>query len=111
MAEIRDDTVKEVLEKLRHLSYDIEKTNKRFDAVDRTGDTLEDVRVRLDHHENDMTNGKNKSSEARHPCPHKASRRELIDSRSLCTLGNATACLGFQSISTHGLYPPSRKTR
>ena len=38
MAEIRDGTVKEVLEKLRRLSYDIEEINKRFDTVDRTGD-------------------------------------------------------------------------
>ena len=52
MAEIRDGEVKEVLEKLRRLSYDIEEVNKRFDTVNRTGDTLE----RVDHHENEMTN-------------------------------------------------------
>ena len=46
MAEIGDGTVKEVLEKLRRLSYDIEEINKRFDTVGRTGDTLEDLRVR-----------------------------------------------------------------
>ena len=41
VAEIRDDTVKKALEELRRLSYDIEEINKRFDTVDRTGDTLE----------------------------------------------------------------------
>ena len=38
MAEIRDGTVKEVLEKLRRLSYDSEEINKWLDTVDRTGD-------------------------------------------------------------------------
>ena len=49
MAEIMDGTIKEVLEKLRRLNYDIEQINKRFDTVDCTGDTLEDLRVRADH--------------------------------------------------------------
>ena len=56
MAEIRDCTVKEVVEKLGRLSYDIEEINKSFDTVDRTSDTLEDLRVRLYHHKNAMTN-------------------------------------------------------
>ena len=47
MAEIRNDTVKKVFEELRRLSYDIEEINKRFDKVDRTGDTLEELRVRI----------------------------------------------------------------
>ena len=34
MAEIRDGTIKEVLEKLRLLSYEIEEINRRFDTVD-----------------------------------------------------------------------------
>ena len=55
MAEIRDGTVKEVLEKLRGLSDDIEEISKRFDTADLTGDTLEDLRVRVYHHENEMT--------------------------------------------------------
>ena len=53
--EIRDGTVKEELEQLRGLSDDIEEINKRFDAVDRTGDTLEHLRIRVDNHENEMT--------------------------------------------------------
>ena len=56
MAEIRDGTVKEVLEKLRRLSYDTEEINKWFDTVDRTGDTLKDLSVRVYHHENKMAN-------------------------------------------------------
>ena len=54
MAEIRDGTIKEVLEKLRLLSYEIEEINRRFDAVDRTGNTLDDFRVRVDCYENEM---------------------------------------------------------
>ena len=54
MAEIRDGTIKEVLEKLRLLSDDIEEINRRFDTVDRTGDTLDDFRVRVDYYENEM---------------------------------------------------------
>ena len=45
MAEIRDGTIKEVLEKLRLLSDEIEETNRRLDSLDRTGDTLEDLRI------------------------------------------------------------------
>ena len=43
MAEIRDGTIKEVLKKLRLLSYEIEEINRRFDTVDRTGNTLDDL--------------------------------------------------------------------
>ena len=60
MSEIRDGTVKEVLEKLQRLSYEFEEINSRFNT-DRTGDTLEDLRVRVDHHENEMTNLKKTS--------------------------------------------------
>ena len=54
MAEIRDGTIKEVLEKLRPLSYKIEEINTRFDTVDRTGNTLDDLRVRVDYYANEM---------------------------------------------------------
>ena len=56
MAKIRDGTIKEVLEKLRLLSYEIEEINRRFDTVDRTGNTLGDLRVRVDYYANEMTN-------------------------------------------------------
>ena len=69
VAEIRDGTVKEVLEKLRRLSYDIEEINKRFDTDDRTGDTLEDLRVRVYHHENKMTNLKRQVERGSAPLP------------------------------------------
>ena len=69
VTEIMDGTVKEVLEKLRHLSYDIEEINKRFDTVDRTGDTLEDLRVRVYHHENEMTNFKRQVKRGSAPLP------------------------------------------
>ena len=56
MAEIRDGTIKEVLEKLRHLSYEIEEINTRFDLLDRTGETLDDFRLKVNHYERKMTN-------------------------------------------------------
>ena len=56
MAEIRDVTIKEVLEKLRLLSDEIEEINRRFDSLDRTGNTLDDFRVRVDYYENEMMN-------------------------------------------------------
>ena len=69
MAEIRDGTVKKVLEKLRGLSDDIEEINRRFDTVDRTGDTLEDLRVRVYHQENEMTNLKRQVERGSVPLP------------------------------------------
>ena len=69
MAEIRDGTIKEVLEKLRGLSDDIEEINIRFDIVDRTGDTLDDLRVRVYHHENEMTNLKRQVQRGSAPLP------------------------------------------
>ena len=70
VAEIRDDTVKEVLEELRRPSYDIEEINKRYNTVDRTGDTLEELRVRVyHHHENKMTNLKRQVERGSAPLP------------------------------------------
>ena len=51
MAEIRDGTIKEVLEKLRCLGYEIEQINTRFDSLDRTSKTLGDFRLRVDYYE------------------------------------------------------------
>ena len=56
MAEIRDGTNKEVLEKLRRLSYEIEDINRRFDSFDRTGETIDDFRVKVDRYEAEMVN-------------------------------------------------------
>ena len=50
MAEIRDGTMKDV----QLLKYEIEEINRRFGTVDRTGNTLDDLRVRVNCHENDM---------------------------------------------------------
>ena len=55
MAEIRDGTTKKVLEKLRLLSDEIEEINRSFDSLDRTGNTLDDFRVRVDYYEKEMT--------------------------------------------------------
>ena len=50
MVEIRDGMLKEVLEKLRRRSSEIEEINKRFDSLDRTGGTLDDLKVKTDHY-------------------------------------------------------------
>ena len=47
VAKIRDGTIKEVLEKLRRLSCEIEDINRRFDSFDRTVGTLDELRVQL----------------------------------------------------------------
>ena len=54
MAEIKDGTMKEVLGKLRLLSDEIEEINRRFDSLDRTGNTRDDFRVRVDYYEDEM---------------------------------------------------------
>ena len=54
MAEIRDSTIKEMLEKLRRLSYEIEDINRRFGSFDRTGGTLDEFRVKVDRYEAEM---------------------------------------------------------
>ena len=69
MAEIRDGTIKEVLEKLRLLSDEIEGINGRFDTVDRTGDTLDDLRVRVDCHENEMADLRRQVERGSAPLP------------------------------------------
>ena len=68
IVEIRDGTMKEVLEKLQRLSYDIEEINTRFDT-DRIGDTLEDLRVRVDHYENEMIHLKRQVERGSAPLP------------------------------------------
>ena len=69
VAEIRDGTVKEVLEKLRGLSADIGEINKRFDTVGRTGDTLEDLRIRVYYHENEIKKLKRQVKRGSAPLP------------------------------------------
>ena len=54
ITEIRDGTMKDVLVKLRLLSNEIEEINRRFGTVDRTGNTLDGSRVRVNCYENDM---------------------------------------------------------
>ena len=54
-AEIRDGTIKEVLEELRLLNDEIEEINRRFDSLDRTGNTLDDFRVRVHYYVNEVT--------------------------------------------------------
>ena len=54
MADIRDGTMKDVLVKLQLLSDEIEEINRRFGTVDRTGNTLDDLRVKVNCYKNDM---------------------------------------------------------
>ena len=54
MAEMRDGTIKDVLEKLRLLLFVIKEINRRFGTVDHTGNTLDDLRARVDYYSNEM---------------------------------------------------------
>ena len=69
MAEIRDGTIKEVLEKLRLVSEEIEEINRRFDTVDRTVNTLDDFRVRVDYYENEMADLRRQVERGSAPLP------------------------------------------
>ena len=69
MAEIRDGMNKEVLEKLRCLSYEIEDINKRFDSFDRTGGTLDDFRVKIDRSKSEMINLRTQAELGSAPSP------------------------------------------
>ena len=69
MADFRDGTIKEALEKHRHLSYEVEKINRRFGTLDRTGDTLDDFRARVDHYESEMINLKRQVERGSGPLP------------------------------------------
>ena len=108
MAEIRDGTIKEVLEKLRRLSYEIEDINRRFDSFGRTGGTLDDFRVKVDRYEAEMINLRIQVELSLAPSPplnqQAGSNRFQIPIYS----GERST---LSSFSTHGLYRPSRKTR
>ena len=54
MAEMRDDTIKDVLEKLRLLSFETEEINRRFGTADHTGNTFDDLRARVDYYSKEM---------------------------------------------------------
>ena len=69
MAKIRDGRIKEVLEKLRLLSYEIEEINRMFDTVDRTGNTLDDFRVRVDYYANEMADLRRQVERGSAPLP------------------------------------------
>ena len=69
MAEIRDGTIKGVLEKLRLLSDEIKEINRRFDSFDRTNTTLDDFRVRVDYYENEMTDLRRQVKRGSAPVP------------------------------------------
>ena len=87
MAEIRDGTIKEVLEKLRLLSDEIEEINRRFDTVDRTGNTLDDFRVRVDYYENEMADLRRQVKRGLAPLPSQNQQAGTDRFRSPCTLG------------------------
>ena len=54
MAEIRDGAIRDVLEKLRHLSYEINEISSRFDSLARQGKTLDGFRVKVYRQEAEM---------------------------------------------------------
>ena len=71
MAEIKDGTIKKVLEKLRLLSDEIEEINRRFYSLDRTGNTLDCFRVRVDYYANVMADLRSHVERGSAPLPPK----------------------------------------
>ena len=90
-----DGTIKEVLEKLRLLSYEIEEINRRFDIVDRTGNTLDDFRVRVDCYENEMADLRRQVERGSAPLPSQNQQAGTDIFPIPMYSGNAIACLGF----------------
>ena len=95
MADFRDGTINLVLKKLRRLNYEIEETNRRFDTLDRTGDTLDDVRARIDHCESEMINLRRQVERGSALLPPQNQETGTDRLPIPCTLGNVAACLGF----------------
>ena len=69
MAEIKDGTMKDVLVKLQLLSDEIEEINKRLGTVDRTGNTLDDLRVKVNCYENYMADLRRQVERGSTPLP------------------------------------------
>ena len=69
MAEIRDGTMKDVLVKLQLLSDEIEEINRRLGTVDRRGNTLDDLRVKVNCYENDMADLRRQVERGSTPLP------------------------------------------
>ena len=109
MAEIRDGTIEEVLEKVRLLSYEIEEINRRFATVDRTGDTLDDFRVRVDCYENEMKNIRRQVERGSTPLPSQNQQAGTYPIPMYSGERNSPSRLLKHFYN--GLYPPSRKTR
>ena len=95
MDEIRDGTIKEVLEKLRLLSYEIKEINRRCDTVDRTGNTLDDLSVRVDYYANKMADLRSQVERGSAPLPSQNQQAGTDRFPIPMYSGNAIACLGF----------------
>ena len=95
MDEIRDGTIKEVLEKLRLLSYEIKEINRRCDTVDRTGNTLDDLSVRVDYYANKMADLRSQVERGSAPLPSQNQQAGTDRFPIPMYSGNAIACLDF----------------
>ena len=69
MAELRDGTMKDVLVKIQLLSDEIEEIKRRFGTVDRTGNTLDDLRVRVNCYGNDIADLRRQVERGSTPLP------------------------------------------
>ena len=69
MAEMRDGTIKDVLEKPRLLSFDIEEINRKFGTVDHTGNPFDDLRARVDYYSYEMAALKRQVERGSTPLP------------------------------------------
>ena len=111
MIAIRGGTIKEVLEKLRRRTYEIEHITRRFDSLDRTGGTLDDVRVEVDRYEAEMANLRRQVELGSPPSP--PLNQQVGNDRFSIHIysGNPAPCLGFSSFFTRGPSRTSQKMR
>ena len=109
MAEIRNGTMKDVLVKLRLLSDEIAEINRRFGTVDRTGNTLDDLRVKVNCCENDMADLRSQVERGSTPVPSQNQHAGKFPIPMYS--GERSSLSRFLNQFTHGLYRPGRKTR
>ena len=110
MAKITEGPIRDVLEKLRRLSYKIEEINRRFDTFACTGETLGDLKVKLHRHEAEIVELRKQVELSSAPSPPLNQQTGNDRFPIPFTLGNAAPCIIFLKFSTRGLYRSSQKT-
>ena len=111
MAKTTEGPIRDVLEKLRRLSYKIEEINRRFDTFACTGETFGDLKIKLYCHEGEIVELRRQVELSSAPSPPLNQQAGNDRFPVPISLGNAAPCLIFLNFSTRGLYRSSQKTR